>query len=276
MLWFSHKEFKCTLPNNHYLRCWRFPGRWLSNAELAHLRKTIEIVTQSKLNQLPEYGVYLPSREPYENRIITVVYKKNEDKPVAFAAMVHCPVNVRGRIHPVYHLGLVIKSQSFSGRNLLFFIYYYPLAYILTLRGFRSSWITSVSMEPSIIGAVADNFGDVYPHYLGTTQLTQIKLDIAKAFVYDFGHEFGIGPKGVLNEEQFVIKDSCRGPSEVVRTSYAKSAKYRVSRCNTFCKSVLDYERGDELLQIGRLSLSAAIKMNVSKLKANWKRKPHK
>jgi len=276
MFSFSNKEFKCALLNKYYIHCLRFPGLWLSDRKLAHLRETIERITLSELGALPEYGVYLPSRDPYKNRIVTLVYEKDENKPVAFAAMVHCHVKVRVRIHPVVHLGLVIKSKSSLRRNLLFLIYYYPLIYIFILRGCLSFWITSVSMEPSIIGAIADNFRDVYPHYLGITQANGMKLSIARAFVSDYGHEFGIGPKAVLDQNRFVIKDSCRGPSEVLSTSYKKSAKYRDPRCNTYCKDTIDYEQGDELLQIGRLNLNSILVGSVHKLKADWKRKHHK
>jgi len=273
---FSNTEFKCKLLNKYYIHCLRFPGLWISDRKLAHLRETIERITLSELDALPEYGVYLPSRDPYKNRIVTLVYEKDEYKPVAFAAMVHCHVKVGVRTHSVVHLGLVIKSKSSLMRNLLFLIYYYPLFYIFILRGFRSFWITSVSMEPSIIGAVADNFGDVYPHYLGITQLNGMKLNIAKTLVSDFGHEFGIGPNAFLDEERFVIQESCRDPSEALSTSYERSAKYRDPRCNTYCKDTIDYERGDELLQIGRLSLNSILVGSACKLKADWKRKHHK
>jgi len=273
MFSFSKKEFKCNLPHDYSLHCLRFPGLWLSDTDLADLRTNIERVTLSELKSLPEYGVYLPSRDPYTNRIITLVHNKNEAKPAGFAAMVYCRVKVKNKIHPILHLGLIVKSRSKLRRNLLFLIYYYPLIYFFVLRGFRSCWITSVSMEPSIIGAVADNFGDVYPHYLGTTQPTEIKRKIARSFVSAQGHEFGLGPYAFLDENKFVIKGSCQGPSEAIRASFSHSAKYKDPRCNTYCQSTLDYERGDELLQIGHLSLNSALSGIVCKVKSDWNRK---
>jgi len=274
MFYLSKKEFKLTLPHNYLMHCLRFPGLWLPESELADLRKNIERVTLSELDTLPEYGVYLSSRDPYTNRIITLVYKRNETTPAAFAAMVHCRVHAGAKAHPVLHLGLIVKSGGTLRRNLLFLIYYYPLIYFFMLRGFRPCWITSVSMEPSIIGSVADNFGAVFPHYLGITQPTETMRRIARAFVSDHGHEFGIGPNASLDENRFVIQGSCRGPSEAIRASFDQSAKYKKDpRCNTYCEKTLNYERGDELLQIGRLRLNSVLAGSLCKVKTNWKRK---
>jgi hypothetical protein len=140
----------------------------------------------------------------------------------------------------------------------LFLIYFWPLVYILTLRSFRPFWITSVSMEPSIIGAVSDNFGDVFPHYLDHTRPTKLQHMVAEVMFKQYGHEFGMGPSAVLDNRNFVIRGSCCGPSDALRVDYPHSARYIMPACNKFCEDILDYKRGDELLQVGQVSVQAS------------------
>jgi hypothetical protein len=259
MLSVRQRNLSFKLANKYVLRSWFFPGLWLSDGELHSLRKILESITLSKIQKLPAYGVYLPSREPYMNRIISVVFDRIHGVPVGFGAMVHYSMKVETKRVTVIHLGLVITTTNRLGRDLLFLIYYYPLLYVLTLRRFRPFWVTSVSMEPSIIGAVSDNFGDVFPHYRQTTQPSKLKRMIAEIMVNEYGHEFGMGPRAVFDRRNFVVRGSCRGPSDYLRVDYRHSAKYIVPACNEFCESVLDYKRGDELLQVGEVSFGATV-----------------
>lgn len=275
MFRYSQRELLVTLRGGNNLRSWRFPGRWMSDSELDCLRNTIKKITLSRVGALPEYGIYLPGRSPYKDRIITVVYAGDESRPIAFSAMIHCPIRIEKRVHHVLHLGLVIISRSSPGRNLLFLIYFFPIAHYWATRSFSGFWVSSVSKEPSIIGAVADYFGNVYPHYLRKTRPTRTKKEIARRFVSEYGHEFGIGPGGVLNEKTFIIQASCRGTSEVLRSSFEKSAKYAIHRCNEFCRESLNYERGDELLQIGNLNARTALHAGLRWLRALWRYRGH-
>jgi hypothetical protein len=220
------------------------------------------------MGALPEYGIYLPGRAPYKDRIITVVYAGDESRPIAFSAMIHCPIRIGNRVHHVLHLGLVIISRSSLGRDLLFLIYFFPVAHYWATRWFLGFWVSSVSKEPAIIGAVADYFGNFYPHYLGKTRPTKTKIEIARKFVSEHGHEFGIGPEAAFDEKTFIIKASCRGASEVLRCSFKKVAKYAAHSFNEFCRESLNYERGDELLQIGNLNLCTALQVGPRWLRA--------
>ena len=114
-------------------------------------------------------------------------------------------------------------------------------------------------MEPTIIGAVSDNFGSVFPHYSKSAQPTKLQRMIAEIVFNEHGREFGMGPNAVLDKENFVISGSCCGPSNALRVDYRHSARYVMPACNRFCEDTLDYERGDELLQVGQVSCGASI-----------------
>jgi hypothetical protein len=263
MLFVRKRNPSFALPKKYVLRSWFYPGLWLSDNELESLRKMLKSITLVKIQNLPDYGVYLPSREPYKHRIISVVFDELDGTPVGFGAMVRLPLQVGAAVSMVIHLGLVITTKSRLGRELLFLIYFWPLVYVLTLRKFRPFWITSVSMEPSIIGAVADNFGGVFPHYLNKTRPSELQHRIAEDVFNDHGQEFGMGPSAALDKHNFVIRGSCCGPSDTLRVDFRHSARYIVPACNRFCEEVLNYSRGDELLQVGQVSCAASISTSM-------------
>ncbi|MDH4211480.1 MAG: hypothetical protein OEV79_08530 [candidate division WOR-3 bacterium] len=259
MLFIPARLTSFKLPKRYVLKSWFFPGRWLSDAELDILRQTIYSITMTKLGVLPKYGVYSKSREPYKNRIISIAYDKITRTPIGFTAMVHIQLPTNTTREPVIHLGLVITTTNRLGRALLFFIYFWPLLYFLTIRKFKPFWITSVSMEPSIIGSVSDNFGSVFPHYLQNTTATAAQCEIAQRLFCEHGDEFGMGQHAHLDLQNFVVRGSCRGPSDALRVKYDNSAKYITLKCNKFCELTLDYERGDEILQVGHVSLRSSL-----------------
>jgi hypothetical protein len=254
----SEHEAAIRLGRAGALRTWLFPGRWMPDCDLAGLRQTVCQIARSRLEDLPDYGVFRSGRDPWRNRVITVAYERGSWRPVGFSAMVYCPVDTGKRVLPVMHLGLVVLDRRPRIRNLLLAIYYFPLACILVLRELAPYWITSVSMEPTIIGAVSDCFDGTYPHYRGCTRPDPIRLAIARNMVARYGPEFGAGPDARLREDSFVIEGSCRGPSEQLRRDFREAARYPLARCNSFCRAALDFDRGDELLQVAGVSLRTA------------------
>jgi hypothetical protein len=250
----SDHEIKCNLTRDLLIHTLLFPGRWMSEIQLSEIKSKIADFTINRIGDLPKYGIFLSGREVWKNRIITMIYEGKSGLLKGFSAMVYCQVNVGNTIYPVLHLGLVVLDRHHSVQHLLLRIYCLPIIYFSFLKECKSTWISSVSMEPSIIGAVADYFDHTYPHYLVTLKPDKKKIEIANSFIAVYGNEFGIGPNSIFQEKSFVIEGSCRGPSDVLRVDFNHAARYIEPACNEFCKRTLNYERGDELLQIGLLS----------------------
>jgi hypothetical protein len=231
----------------------------MSDGDLGDLREVVHNIARLRLNELPDYGVFRPGRDPWRNRVVTVAYERRSQRPVGFSAMVYCPLSDVDRVLPVMHLGLVVLDRRPAIHNLLLAIYYFPLACTLLLRELAPYWITSVSMEPAIIGAVSDCFDGTYPNYRGNTRPDPMRLAIARSMVARYGSEFGVGPDARLREDTFVIEGSCRGPSEHLRRDFRQVARYPLASCNSFCRAALDFERGDELIQVAGVSLRTAV-----------------
>jgi GNAT superfamily N-acetyltransferase len=258
-------------PSELHRRSLFYPGRWMTEPQLTALREDILAVARSCSAEIPRYGVFLPQRRPFENRIITFVYGKNGAEPAGFTAMVALTAPVDGKRLPVLHLGLVMVSPSYRRQKLMIRLYHRTLIEFLARRAFRPFWITSLSQEPAIVGAVSDSFRDVYPHYEGKTRLTASHQAVARSLMREHGHEFGEEPGAELDERSFVVRGSCAGASQALRTTFMLSAKYRVASCNVYCARALDYARGDEVLQVGRMGLDPTLK-NSTRLIQRWRR----
>jgi hypothetical protein len=244
-----------------YAKTFKFPGKWMPDKELEQLQQQLAGLGRRALGEVPDYGVYRHSRVPYHNRIITVVYTRKGDKPVAFSAMVVWQIKLSSskKAQSIVHLGLVVVDPAYRGRKVMYRAYHRPLFQYFAGRFFRPFWITSTTMEPVIMGSVGDSFSRVFPHYLqeDSKRPPADHLEIAGAFVTQHGHEIGIAKNTWLDKEHFIIRGSSLGASRELMHDYEHTAKYRVKACNEFCRHHLRYDRGDEFIQVGRVDLPA-------------------
>ena len=212
---------------------------------------------------LPGYGVYLPSRAPYRNRIITLVHAPDRS-PVAFSTVMFYSVAVESRVHPVFQLGLVVADGR-SPRRIVGPVYFHPLAWLLALRGFRQYWVASASMIPNLVGIFADGFVDVFPHYRVRRPASPAARAIARRLVEDHGDEFGAGPDSRLDESTFAVSNCYADPAAPLRKTWDEVTKHPDPRCNELCRRALDYQRGDDLLQVGRVDLALLLRSTLSR-----------
>jgi hypothetical protein len=66
---------------------------------------------------------------------------------------------------------------------------------------------------------------------------------------------FGVGADASFDEERFVIRNAYTGGSNDLKKSFDDAAKHRVEAYNALCRRELDYERGDDFLQVGQYDL---------------------
>jgi hypothetical protein len=107
------------------------------------------------------------------------------------------------------------------------------------------------------VGMVAETFDDVYPAQTGTRP-SFAHQHLAHQIM---GHEraaFGVGEDAGFDPAAQVITNAYTGGSDNLKKSFAVAAKHRDDRYNQFCADTLDYERGDDVLQIGRLDMGTA------------------
>jgi hypothetical protein len=104
---------------------------------------------------------------------------------------------------------------------------------------------------------VAETFDEVYPAQAGTA-ITFTHRHLAHQIMANSRGAFGVGEDAEFDAERQIIKNAYTGGSENLKKTFESAAKHRDQRYNQFCANELNYERGDDVLQIGRLDLATA------------------
>lgn len=246
----------------HALRGGRFvvevydqPGRWMSERELATLQDDLHDIADRSLDEPLRYGVFSRTRSAYRNRVIAIARDTTTGTPCGFTAMVYLPLRRAGRrTELIIHLGLTMIASDYRGNRLqtpLFQrIFRSPI-----VNQFRMTFIvTNIAASPAGIGAVSDYFLDTYPNYRGDTRASAFHREVAHQVLGRDRHEFGCSRAAVFDPSSFVVEGSNQpsggGASAFIKTDPV--SRYRNPDCNTFCADTLNFERGDELFQVGR------------------------
>jgi hypothetical protein len=234
------------------------PGAWLSADEVEGLVTDCAQVVRACLNgQDLDYGLFAPDRTPWARSIITIVRRADNGQPVAFNAMPLLPVVRGGQNDALLHLGLVMVDPNERGEGLSWVLYGFTCFALFVRRGLRPLWISSVTQVPAVVGLVAETFADVYPGQSGTTQ-SFAHRHLAHQIMAHERQAFGVGDDAGFDVDAQVITDAYTGGSDNLKKTFAVAAKHRDPRYNSYCESALDYERGDDVLQIGKLDLATA------------------
>ena len=94
---------------------------------------------------------------------------------------------------------------------------------------------------------VTRNLGFVTPE-------EQAKLRAARVFIP------GVGDDAGFDESRSVITNAYTGGSDGLKKSFDETAKHRQQKYNDLCTRLLDYARGDDILQVGQVNMAAAQK----------------
>lgn len=232
------------------------PGLWMDEAALAALSADLRQVAG---RTLPAggltYGVFSGERGRMAACIITLV-RRRDGTPVAFNALAVMEVAAAPRPVDVLHLGLVMVDPDARSRNLSWVLYGLTCFLLFLRNQFRPLWISNVTQVPAIVGMVSGMFTDVWPQP-GAGRRTLLHLMLARGIMAGHRHVFGVGPEAVFDERRFVIEDAYTGGSDDLKKNWDAAPKHRDARFNDFCAERLDYMRGDDLLQLGRMDLAA-------------------
>ncbi|WP_377844811.1 hypothetical protein [Bosea sp. UC22_33] len=235
------------------------PGAVLDDAELAALVEQLRRVAGRTLAQgALTYGVFSGERERLSQSIITLISETATGRPIAFNALAQMPLTLNGEPEPVTHLGLVMVDPEVRGRGLSWVLYGLTVLVLFVRGGLRPRWISNVTQVPSVVGMVCETFSEVYPSPDPGSRQSFAHLTLARQIMRDHRHVFGVGPEAGFDESNSIITDAYTGGSDDLKKSFEQATHHREERYNTFCCDKLDYGRGDDVLQLGRMDLAAA------------------
>lgn len=245
--------------NGRRARVMERPGLWMPAADLDALRADVATIADRSLPAPLDYGVFRPGA-PLDDVIVTVVWAR--DRPVAFNAL--APLDVAlgpARRERVLHLGLVMVDPAARSGGLSWVLYGLTCFLVFARGGFRPLHVSSVTQVPAVIGMVADTFGEVYPDPRsagGRARPSLAQRIIARRLVSVHARAFGVGPDARFDETRFVIENAYTGGSEALTKTYDEATPHRDPAVNAWARATLDYARGDDVVQLGRIDLAAA------------------
>ncbi|MET4683542.1 hypothetical protein [Brevundimonas faecalis] len=239
------------------------PGLALSAEELQALTADLRTVAALTLkNEDLAYGVLGGDVERLKNCVVTIVYqgrgKGVAPCPVAFNVLSLLDVELAGRPTQVMHLGLVMVDPSFRGRGLSATLYGLTCVLMFLAGQGRPLWVSNVSQVPAVVGMVAETFSDVFPSPRPEARRSFDHLTLARQIMGRHRAAFGVGPDAGFDEAAFVITDAYTGGSDALKKTFEQASPHRMEVYNAFCRERLNYDRGDDVIQIGRIDMAAA------------------
>lgn len=233
------------------------PGQWMEEDAWHKVQQDIRaVVEQSETTQPLDYGVQGGEKQYFDNAVITVVYDAEEDRPIAFNAMYYMRLNIAGLPADAIHLGLVMVDPKYRRKGLTWVLFALPCVLLFFRNLLQPIWVSNVTQVPAAFGLVSDSYDNVYPNPKVETRRSFQHVVIADQIMQSYRFVFGVGDDAEFDRERFVITNSYTGGSDGLKKSFGDTSKHRNALYNDVCKQELDYDRGDDFLQIGQLNLA--------------------
>jgi len=235
------------------------PGASLPPAECDALVSQLHIIAAKTLaEESLTYGIFSGDKERLSRAIVTLISEEESGKPIAFNALSVMDVALDGEPTEVTHLGLVMVDPDVRGQGLSWVLYGLTALVLFARDGLRPKWISNVTQVPAIVGMVSETFSDVFPSPLPGARQSFAHLQLARGIMARHRAVFGVGEEAGFDEARSVITNAYTGGSDALKKTFDIAPKHRGAIYNDFCERELDYARGDDALQLGRIDLSAA------------------
>ncbi len=235
------------------------PGLSMNDSALENFSVMIKDAAASCFGALPDYQVMRGTRDELRDKVIAVAWSDATKTQIdGFCSSVLLPVEGVGE---VLHLGLTCVRPSARSRGLTHVLTHKAVASQL----FRTSpiigklWISNCAAVLSSLVNVALYFENVYPSPFARSRKTKEYDLIAAAIDAYYRDKMFINDDAVFDGESFIFQKS------VKNTVFQKEGSdptfhHRNRILNSYYQGILDFDRGDEVLQIGYASTFAAIK----------------
>jgi len=234
------------------------PGRWMDRQHLDQLITDLQrIVRAATPAGSLDYGAASGDRARLDDAIITIVYDR-AGTPIAFNALTLLDCELRGRPIEVLHLGLVMVDPAHRAGGLSSVLYGLTAFLLFARRRLRPLWVSNVTQVPAVFGMVSESFDDVYPTPDPDSRQSYDHLHLARQIMARHRRVFGVGSDATYDEQQAIIRNAYTGGSDNLKKGFEDAPKHRNDVYNAACLSSLDYDRGDDFLQLGQVTLGAA------------------
>ena len=234
------------------------PGLWMKQDALDALLSDMKKIAKKTVpkDEL-EYGVLGGDDARLKTCIITLIRDRTTGEPIAFNALSWISLTLHGERLELLHLGLVMVDPDARNKGFSWVLYGLTCFLFFLRGGLRPIWISNVTQVPAIFGIVGKTFSQIFPDSTDSPP-TYDHVALARQIMTEHRHVFGVGEDAEFDEDRFIIRNAYTGGSDALKKTLATCQKHRDETVNRFCGTHLDYERGDDFLQIGQLSLASA------------------
>lgn len=215
------------------------PEKYETEERKDQLKQDLIDVGKKCFNTIPNYQCF----KNLDSKVIVLVKDINQ-KPIAFASAVLLPMKSGDT---VVHLGLVCIDPEFRKSSIMINLYNILgiLTYETNYLG-KKMWVTNCSCELSILKSVEKFFKEVSPSFATAFNLSSEQTNILEEVSTRFRSELYITSDIQFDLNKSIFKGSVGG------TGFMKNFdKSELSQEELFYFNNLNYERGDELLQVG-------------------------
>jgi hypothetical protein len=246
-----------------------YPGKYLSEEKRTKLTAELRSVASQCFDETPHYQVLTGDREEYERAVITLARNK-QGKLIGFVSALVLKVEEVGN---VLHLGLTCVAPEARGLKLTHKLTSKMLmSYLFKESPLTETWITNCACVLSSLGNVALYFEDLYPSPYGVEVPSMTHVNIAKEVDRKYRGPIAINDTAKFNLSTFIFEASVEG------TTFSKDSNdlrfhHRDQALTRYYQDILDFERGDEVLQVGKVSLMTFPKYIAKKTLRRAKKK---
>lgn len=265
----SYLNIQIGSSNSIHTKIIEAPGLWMNETELRQLVLDLRAVVKALGIQDLEYGIFTGSKDSLDRGVITIIYSGKEKTPVAFNSMAYMHCQLGGSPTPVLHLGLTVVDPAEQSKGYTWTLYGLSTALILIRNRLRPIWMSNVTQVPVVLGKVAENFSEIFPNPKSQQRRTFDHLILARQIMTGYRHVFGVSQDAEFDENKFIIRNAYTGGSDHLKKSYEECTKHRYPVYNEHCLKELDYIRGDDFLQLGKLDLRTIFQYIFRSLPAN-------
>ncbi|MEM9572780.1 MAG: hypothetical protein AAF996_15040 [Pseudomonadota bacterium] len=234
------------------------PGLQLDRETRDALVQDLTVIASKTVKDGPlDYGVFDDASGAMDRTIVTVLYDAKTNAPIAFNAMPVIELDIHDEPIEVIHLGLVMVDPGARSGGLSAVLYGFACAMLLIRNQFRPIWVSSVTQVPAVVGLVSELYSRTFPSPDTEVSCSFRQLQLARAIMAEHRSVFGVGEEAEFDENRFIISNAYTGGSDHLKKTFEDAPKHRNEAFNKMCQDDLDYDRGDDFLQIGRLDMAA-------------------
>lgn len=241
------------------------PGLWMGNSQLAELNRQLREVALTCFEEVPPYQCLLGTRDEFADKAISLAWAP-DGHLAGFCSMLLLHVDEVGE---VVHLGLTCVRPDDRSAGLTHQLTRKALtSYLVRRKPVGKLWVTNCAAVLSSLGNVALHFEEIFPSPDGPHEPTETHKAIARTVDAYYRDKIYIRHDALFDDQAFVFRGSVE---QTVFQKDADDARYhhRAEHLNDFYRRLMDFERGDEVLQVGFCTV-------LTSIRHIWHRRPQK